>query len=152
MRNQIGQELNNEIDFMEFIYGIFGYKFSLYVFIIIIYLFFLLSLFLSPSISLFSFDYFLIFLHFFRELSTRPEGYLGDLEVWNEAETTLQEVLEKRFPGEWKLNPGDGAFYGPKIDIKITDAIGRSHQCATIQVFILILLFSFFFFFFFFFH
>jgi len=67
------------------------------------------------------------------ELSTRPEKYLGSLEVWERAEKALAEVLDST--GEkWKLNPGDGAFYGPKIDIHITDAIGRSHQCATIQL------------------
>eukprot|EP00211_Chloroparvula_japonica_P004488 CAMPEP_0119129924 /NCGR_PEP_ID=MMETSP1310-20130426/7471_1 /TAXON_ID=464262 /ORGANISM="Genus nov. species nov., Strain RCC2339" /LENGTH=681 /DNA_ID=CAMNT_0007120385 /DNA_START=360 /DNA_END=2405 /DNA_ORIENTATION=+ len=95
---QVKQELNNEIDFMKHVYGIFGYKFAL-------------------------------------ELSTRPENYLGDPKVWDEAEKSLEEVLNSRFgQGEWQLNPGDGAFYGPKIDIHITDAIGRSHQCATIQL------------------
>uniref|UniRef100_A0A4W4E5V5 threonine--tRNA ligase n=1 Tax=Electrophorus electricus TaxID=8005 RepID=A0A4W4E5V5_ELEEL len=63
-------------------------------------------------------------------LSTRPEKFLGDITLWNEAE----EVLLNEFGEPWKLNPGDGAFYGPKIDIKIKDAIGRYHQCATIQL------------------
>ncbi|KAM4826028.1 threonine--tRNA ligase 2, cytoplasmic [Thomomys bottae] len=66
-------------------------------------------------------------------LSTRPENFLGDIEMWNEAEKQLQNSLVK-FGKPWKLNPGDGAFYGPKIDIKIKDAIGRYHQCATIQL------------------
>uniref|UniRef100_A0A0N4ZE60 threonine--tRNA ligase n=1 Tax=Parastrongyloides trichosuri TaxID=131310 RepID=A0A0N4ZE60_PARTI len=67
-------------------------------------------------------------------LSTRPEtGYLGEIETWNAAETELKEALDAS--GEkWKLNPGDGAFYGPKIDITIQDALRRNHQCATIQL------------------
>uniref|UniRef100_A0A8C5HB19 threonine--tRNA ligase n=1 Tax=Gouania willdenowi TaxID=441366 RepID=A0A8C5HB19_GOUWI len=66
-------------------------------------------------------------------LSTRPDKCLGDVEVWNQAEKQLENSLNK-FGEPWKLNPGDGAFYGPKIDIKIRDAIGRYHQCATIQL------------------
>uniref|UniRef100_A0A8B9UZS3 threonine--tRNA ligase n=1 Tax=Anas zonorhyncha TaxID=75864 RepID=A0A8B9UZS3_9AVES len=66
-------------------------------------------------------------------LSTRPEKYLGDIKVWNEAEKQLENSLND-FGEKWELNPGDGAFYGPKIDIQIKDAIGRYHQCATIQL------------------
>ncbi|KAM6289790.1 threonine--tRNA ligase 1, cytoplasmic isoform 1-T1 [Aegotheles albertisi] len=66
-------------------------------------------------------------------LSTRPEKYLGDIEVWNQAEKQLENSLND-FGEKWELNPGDGAFYGPKIDIQIKDAIGRYHQCATIQL------------------
>ncbi|NXE60624.1 SYTC2 ligase, partial [Calcarius ornatus] len=66
-------------------------------------------------------------------LSTRPDNYLGDLEIWDHAEKQLQNSLND-FGEQWSLNPGDGAFYGPKIDIKIKDAIGRYHQCATIQL------------------
>ncbi|XP_061567016.1 threonine--tRNA ligase 1, cytoplasmic [Cololabis saira] len=66
-------------------------------------------------------------------LSTRPEKYLGDIAVWNQAEKQLENSLNE-FGEPWKLNPGDGAFYGPKIDIKIKDAIGRYHQCATVQL------------------
>uniref|UniRef100_A0A803VT14 threonine--tRNA ligase n=1 Tax=Ficedula albicollis TaxID=59894 RepID=A0A803VT14_FICAL len=66
-------------------------------------------------------------------LSTRPENYLGDSEIWDHAEKQLQNSLNN-FGEQWNLNPGDGAFYGPKIDIKIKDAIGRYHQCATIQL------------------
>uniref|UniRef100_A0A1Q3FAE4 threonine--tRNA ligase n=1 Tax=Culex tarsalis TaxID=7177 RepID=A0A1Q3FAE4_CULTA len=66
-------------------------------------------------------------------LSTRPEKYLGDIEVWNEAEKALAESLDM-FGQPWKENPGDGAFYGPKIDITIMDALKRAHQCATIQL------------------
>uniref|UniRef100_A0A8C1YWZ0 threonine--tRNA ligase n=1 Tax=Cyprinus carpio TaxID=7962 RepID=A0A8C1YWZ0_CYPCA len=66
-------------------------------------------------------------------LSTRPEKFLGDIAVWNQAEKQLENSLNE-FGEPWKLNPGDGAFYGPKIDITIKDAIGRYHQCATIQL------------------
>ncbi|XP_069321905.1 threonine--tRNA ligase 2, cytoplasmic [Eulemur rufifrons] len=66
-------------------------------------------------------------------LSTRPENFLGESEMWDEAEKQLQNSLME-FGEPWKMNPGDGAFYGPKIDIKIKDAIGRYHQCATIQL------------------
>ncbi len=66
-------------------------------------------------------------------LSTRPEKYLGEAKVWDEAEKALSESLDGAgLP--WKLNPGDGAFYGPKIDITLKDALQRSHQCATIQL------------------
>ncbi|XP_073918231.1 threonine--tRNA ligase 2, cytoplasmic [Castor canadensis] len=66
-------------------------------------------------------------------LSTRPANFLGEMEMWEEAEKQLQNSLME-FGKPWKMNPGDGAFYGPKIDIKIKDAIGRYHQCATIQL------------------
>lgn len=66
-------------------------------------------------------------------LSTRPEKFLGDPEVWDQAEKQLENSLNE-FGEKWVLNPGDGAFYGPKIDIQIKDAIGRYHQCATIQL------------------
>lgn len=67
------------------------------------------------------------------ELSTRPEKYVGNIETWNAAETTLEASLNK-WGGKWELNPADGAFYGPKIDIMISDALRRWHQCATIQL------------------
>ncbi|XP_054417937.1 threonine--tRNA ligase 2, cytoplasmic [Pteronotus mesoamericanus] len=66
-------------------------------------------------------------------LSTRPENFLGEIALWDEAEKQLQKSLMD-FGKPWKMNLGDGAFYGPKIDIKIKDALGRSHQCATIQL------------------
>mmetsp|Transcript_20414 Transcript_20414/g.25351 ORF Transcript_20414/g.25351 Transcript_20414/m.25351 type:complete len:709 (-) Transcript_20414:354-2480(-) len=69
------------------------------------------------------------------ELSTRPKKALGDISLWNKAETALARAMDT-FAGKggWRVNPGDGAFYGPKIDIKVTDALGRVHQCATIQL------------------
>ena len=67
------------------------------------------------------------------ELSTRPDDYMGDLETWEMAEGALKAALEKRnMP--YKINPGDGAFYGPKIDFHLQDAIGRDWQCGTIQL------------------
>jgi len=67
------------------------------------------------------------------ELSTRPEKYIGDLEIWDKAEQALKSVLEKKdIP--FTLNPGDGAFYGPKIDFHIKDCLNRSWQCGTIQL------------------
>ena len=71
---------------------------------------------------------------FHLELSTRPENYLGTIETWDAAEKQLTEALDKHYPGKWEINPGDGAFYGPKIDITIRDALKRSFQCATIQL------------------
>lgn len=67
------------------------------------------------------------------ELSTRPEKYVGEIETWNNAEAKLESALNK-WGGNWELNPGDGAFYGPKIDIMISDALKRWFQCATIQL------------------
>lgn len=67
------------------------------------------------------------------ELSTRPESYVGEIENWNKAEAGLKEALEKRGM-KYDINEGDGAFYGPKIDFKFKDAIGRTWQCATIQL------------------
>lgn len=94
--DQITEEINNALAFMEHVYGVFGFHFSL-------------------------------------ELSTRPEKFLGEVEQWNSAEEALKNSLDK-FGKPWKLNPGDGAFYGPKIDIHVFDALKRSHQCATIQL------------------
>ncbi|PWN49265.1 threonyl-tRNA synthetase [Violaceomyces palustris] len=97
MASQIEEEMSNCFDFLERVYGLFGFTFKL-------------------------------------ELSTRPEKYLGDLATWEAAEKRLAAALDKFVPGKWELNPGDGAFYGPKIDITISDAMRRQHQCATIQL------------------
>lgn len=92
------------------------------------------------------------YLHFFKyvydifgfeyefELSTRPEKYIGEVALWELAECMLADALvqftgkQRGEKGGWELNPGDGAFYGPKIDIKIYDALRRRHQCATLQL------------------
>ncbi|KAG5062041.1 hypothetical protein JHK85_003224 [Glycine max] len=67
------------------------------------------------------------------KLSTRPEKYLGDIATWDKAESALKEALDD-FGKPWQLNEGDGAFYGPKIDISVSDALGRKFQCATLQL------------------
>lgn len=67
------------------------------------------------------------------ELSTRPESFIGEIENWDKAEAGLKEAMDKRGM-KYDINEGDGAFYGPKIDFKIKDAIGRTWQCATIQL------------------
>ncbi|KIJ63654.1 hypothetical protein HYDPIDRAFT_175966 [Hydnomerulius pinastri MD-312] len=97
MPSQITDEIGALFDFMQHIYGLFGFEFRM-------------------------------------ELSTRPDNYLGTIETWDLAEAQLKEALEKQYPGQWGINPGDGAFYGPKIDIYIKDALRRSFQCATIQL------------------
>jgi len=94
--DQIKEEMAGCLDFLKFVYGVFGFTYQL-------------------------------------RLSTRPEKFLGDIEVWNKAEKDLSDSLDSmEIP--WKLNPGDGAFYGPKIDITLQDALKRHHQCATIQL------------------
>ena len=67
------------------------------------------------------------------ELSTRPEDRLGEESLWDMAEEALTNALNT-FGKPWKINPADGAFYGPKIDIKVFDALKRPHQCGTIQL------------------
>jgi threonyl-tRNA synthetase len=67
------------------------------------------------------------------ELSTRPEKRIGSDEVWDQAEDSLKRALE-RANENYKINPGDGAFYGPKIDFHLKDSLDRTHQCGTIQL------------------
>ena len=67
------------------------------------------------------------------ELSTRPEKRIGDEKIWDKAESALEDVLKKKNT-DYKINEGDGAFYGPKIDFHIKDSMGRTWQCATIQL------------------
>ena len=76
--------------------------------------------------KLFGFEYHI-------ELSTKPEKAIGSDEIWEKAESALAGALEK-IGKTYKINPGDGAFYGPKLDFKIKDAIGRTWQCGTIQL------------------
>jgi threonyl-tRNA synthetase len=124
MPDQVGEEIMSCLEFMNYVYGAFGFEFSL-------------------------------------ELSTRPDKFLGEIAVWDKAEAMLESALndfcakvngggddnssaadaasDSKSEAEqkkvsWKLNPKDGAFYGPKIDIHITDALRRSHQCATVQL------------------
>ena len=72
-------------------------------------------------------------LSFTAKLSTRPEEFLGDAATWEHAESDLKAALA-RAAMDYAVNEGDGAFYGPKIDFDVTDAIGRKWQCATIQL------------------
>ena len=94
---QVEEEMINCFNFLDSVYGKFGFKFSL-------------------------------------GLSTRPDKFIGDPKVWDEAEGKLRTALERFVPGQWVVNEGDGAFYGPKVDIDIKDAMNRSFQCATIQL------------------
>ena len=94
--DQIQQEVMGQLQFLEYVYKIFGFEYELF-------------------------------------LSTKPENGLGSNELWDQAEKGLADALNQ-FGKPWKLNPGDGAFYGPKIDIKLFDAIKRHHQCGTIQL------------------
>ena len=96
--DQIADEVVECLEFMKFVYGVFGMTYKL-------------------------------------ELSTKPTKALGKQDLWDKAEAALAKAMNQ-FAGEgnWRENPGDGAFYGPKIDIKVMDAMDRVHQCATIQL------------------
>jgi len=100
MPDQLADEIAGCLDFLDFVYGKFGFEYRLM-------------------------------------LSTRPEKYLGEISQWDQAEAALQTALDQfcsTRPGlSWAVNPGDGAFYGPKIDIQVFDALRRRHQCATVQ-------------------
>ncbi|MCM8756557.1 MAG: threonine--tRNA ligase, partial [Candidatus Omnitrophica bacterium] len=73
------------------------------------------------------------FEEFFAELSTRPEKFIGEKEDWENSEKILEKVLKNK-GFSYVINKGEGAFYGPKIDIKLKDALGRQWQCATVQL------------------
>jgi len=97
-QEQIGKEIADSFDFLQKVYGTFGFEFKM-------------------------------------ELSTRPEKFVGEVATWDAAEAMLEKALnEFQGEGKWDLNPADGAFYGPKIDIMISDALNRWFQCATIQL------------------
>lgn len=95
--DQIMSEVEGLFDFLQSIYGLFGFSFKL-------------------------------------KLSTRPEKYMGQISTWDYAEEQLKKALTKFMGDNWSINEGDGAFYGPKIDITIADALQREFQCATIQL------------------
>lgn len=94
--HQIKDEIKGVIDFVDYIYSIFGFKYHI-------------------------------------ELSTRPENSMGSDEDWELATNALKDALEEKNLS-YKLNEGDGAFYGPKIDFHLEDCIGRTWQCGTIQL------------------
>ncbi|MBR2891776.1 MAG: threonine--tRNA ligase [Bacilli bacterium] len=84
-------------------------------------------------ISLYDYVYSIFGLNYSIELSTRPDDFIGDIETWNEAEEALKEAcLETGH--DFKINPGDGAFYGPKLDFKLRDSMNRIWQCGTVQL------------------
>jgi threonyl-tRNA synthetase len=84
-------------------------------------------------IDLFDIVYSTFGLSYHAELSTKPENAMGDDTVWEMATNVLRESLEERGM-EYRINEGDGAFYGPKIDFHLKDSIGRTWQCGTIQL------------------
>lgn len=94
--DQILEEILASLDFLNYIYDVFGFQYSL-------------------------------------ELSTRPEKYLGTIDQWDTSEKALSDALNKT-GRPWTINKGDGAFYGPKIDIKVLDCYKRKHQLGTIQL------------------
>lgn len=68
------------------------------------------------------------------ELSTRPDDFMGYINVWNNAEAALKKILDESYgEGNYEINEGDGAFYGPKIDLQMKDCLGREWQMGTIQ-------------------
>ncbi|KAJ5898888.1 threonyl-tRNA synthetase [Penicillium taxi] len=95
--DQIMSEIEGLFEFLQAIYGLFGFTFKL-------------------------------------KLSTRPDNYLGEISTWNYAEEQLKTAMTKFKGNDWTIDEGDGAFYGPKIDITIADALKREFQCATIQL------------------
>ncbi|KYN96595.1 threonine--tRNA ligase, putative [Plasmodium reichenowi] len=92
----IKQEVLNTLNFLFYVYNLFGFKYELF-------------------------------------LSTRPKKFIGQISTWNLAEQHLKDALDAANI-QWKINEGDGAFYGPKIDILVKDSLNRTHQCGTIQL------------------
>lgn len=87
----------------------------------------------SRILDLYDYVYSIFGLNYSIELSTRPEDFIGEVEVWDEAEKELEKVC-KATGRAFKINPGDGAFYGPKLDFKLQDSLGRIWQCGTLQL------------------
>jgi threonyl-tRNA synthetase len=90
---------------------------------------------IKDIIEIVKYLYSLFKLDFELSLSTRPDDYMGERSLWDKAEANLRQVLDELCgEGKYKVNEGDGAFYGPKIDIKMKDCLGRSWQMGTVQV------------------
>lgn len=90
---------------------------------------------IKDIIEIVKYLYDLFKLDFELSLSTRPDDYMGDRQLWDKAEDNLKQVLDELCgKGKYKINEGDGAFYGPKIDIKMKDCLGRKWQMGTVQV------------------
>ena len=84
-------------------------------------------------ISLYDYVYSIFGLNYSIELSTRPDDFIGEIETWDAAEAALKEACLST-GHEFKINPGDGAFYGPKLDFKLRDSMNRIWQCGTVQL------------------
>ena len=84
-------------------------------------------------LDLYDYVYSIFGLNYAIELSTRPESFIGEVAVWDEAEKALEKACLAT-GHQFKINPGDGAFYGPKLDFKLTDSLGRVWQCGTVQL------------------
>ena len=84
-------------------------------------------------LELYDYVYSIFGLNYAIELSTRPESFIGEVAVWDEAEKALEKACLAT-GHSFKINPGDGAFYGPKLDFKLTDSLGRIWQCGTVQL------------------
>ena len=84
-------------------------------------------------LDLYDYVYSIFGLNYSIELSTRPESFIGEIAVWDEAEKALEKACLAT-GHQFKINPGDGAFYGPKLDFKLTDSLGRVWQCGTVQL------------------
>ena len=84
-------------------------------------------------LDLYDYVYSIFGLNYSIELSTRPDDFIGEIAVWNDAEKALEKACLAT-GHEFKINPGDGAFYGPKLDFKLTDSLGRVWQCGTVQL------------------
>ena len=84
-------------------------------------------------LELYDYVYSLFGLNYSIELSTRPDDFIGEISVWNDAEKALEKACLAT-GHSFKINPGDGAFYGPKLDFKLTDSLGRIWQCGTVQL------------------
>ena len=84
-------------------------------------------------LDLYDYVYSIFGLNYSIELSTRPESFIGEVAVWDEAEHALEKACVAT-GHSFKINPGDGAFYGPKLDFKLTDSLGRIWQCGTVQL------------------
>ena len=87
----------------------------------------------SKIIALYDYIYSIFGLEYSIELSTRPEDYIGTIEVWDQAEEDLRKACLAT-GHQFKINPGDGAFYGPKLDFKLRDSMNRIWQCGTVQL------------------
>ena len=84
-------------------------------------------------LDLYDYVYSIFGLNYSIELSTRPDSFIGEIAVWDEAEKALEKACLAT-GHQFKINPGDGAFYGPKLDFKLTDSLGRIWQCGTVQL------------------